>query len=319
MDADSSKKAIQVALSVNFIIFLTKAIGALLSGSAVMFSEALHSLADMFNSIFLLIGLYLAQRPPDQDHPFGHGREVYFWSFMASIFMLGVTSVGSLYKGVLHILHPNPLPSLAFPLSVLVVSSLFELYAVNIAANSMNKELNIQRRGVRKFKDAVFNFNQVANPAVKFVFLEDAIALLGVLLALLALFIVKATGFFILDGIISTVIGLLLGLMALMFAGQNKRIIIGQAAPESLTQAIGDAALAVDSVTDITDLKTMVLGPQDLLVNMEIEIAPSTTVEKLDFILADVQKRIQTKIPLVKFLNIEVSPDDSIQEWPKAL
>ncbi|NLI91259.1 MAG: cation diffusion facilitator family transporter [Peptococcaceae bacterium] len=319
MDADSSKKAVLIALGVNFSIFLTKAIGAWVSGSAVMFSESLHSLADMFNSIFLLIGIFLALRPPDQDHPFGYGKEVYFWSFMASIFMLGVTSAGSIYEGVRHILHANIEKSLCFPFIVLVVSLCSECFAVNVAANSVLKDLKIQQRGLKKLLYALCHFHQVSNPALKFVFIEDTLAFLGALLALAALILIKTTGIILFDGLVSVIIGLMLGFMALLFAKQNKEMIIGQAAPDRLEQAIGDAALAVDSVADVSELKTMVLGPQDLLVNMEIEIAPSTTVEKLDGILADVERKIRSNIPLVKHLSIKVAPDDYIQEWPKAL
>ncbi|RNC28581.1 MAG: Ferrous-iron efflux pump FieF [Candidatus Dichloromethanomonas elyunquensis] len=319
MDADSSKRAIFIALSVNLIIFLTKAIGAWISGSAVMYSESLHSLADMCNSVFLLIGLFLALRPPDQDHPFGYGKEVYFWSFMASIFMLGVTSAGSIYAGVQHMLSPEKIDSLFFPVIVLTISVCSEYFAVNVAANSVLKDLRVERSGIKRLTYALCNFHRVSNPVLKFVFVEDTVAFLGALLALSALIYIKATGILFFDGLVSVIIGILLGFMALLFAKQNKEMIIGQSAPDSLEQAIGDAALTVDSVADISDLKTMIVGPQDLLVNMEIEIAPATTVEKLDGILEDVERRIRDRIPFVKYLSIEVSPDDRVQEWPKAL
>jgi cation diffusion facilitator family transporter len=317
MDSQSSRKAVWVALAANLSIFMVKAVGAWISGSSAMFSEALHSLADMFNSIFLLVGLYLALRPADDEHPFGYGKEVYFWSFMASIFMLGVTSMGSIYKGYHSLTDPQYITDLGLSMAALGVSILVEIYAVYVAMTGVVRDVGVSAKGFDLIPKAFRNVGRVANPTVKFVFFEDLIALAGVLLAALALTLVELTGSTLFDGIVSILIGLLLGGMALMLAKENREMIIGQAAPDSLEQEIGDTALSVDLVTDVHDLKTMYVGPQDLLVNMEIEVSPDTTVEEMDDIVEHVEEQIRRKVPSVKHISIEVMPDDHIQDWQK--
>jgi len=318
MDPHSSRKAVWIALAANLSIFLIKALGAWYSGSAVMFSEALHSMADMFNSIFLLVGLYLSIRPADDEHPFGYGKEVYFWSFMASIFMLGITSMGSIYRGYETLLNPHSINDLGLTLTLLGLTILFESYAVYAAMNGVVKDVGIAAKGFGIIPQALQNIGKVSNPAVKFIFFEDLIALTGVILAALALVLVWLTGSIVFDAAISIFIGVLLGIMALILAKQNKGMIIGQAASDSLEQTIGDTALDVYMVSDVHDLKTMYVGPQDLLVNMEIEVPPDKTAEEIDDIVDDVEERIRLKVPSVKHISIEVTPDDQIQDWKKA-
>lgn len=318
MDPHSSQKAIWVALAANFSIFMVKAAGAWISGSAALFSEALHSMADMFNSIFLLIGLHLALRPADDEHPFGYGKEIYFWSFIASIFMLGVTSAGSIYKGIQNIIHPHQIENVGWSLVALGVSALVESYAVYMAMKGVLRDTGVSYQGFGIIPKAFRNVGRVSNPALKFVFFEDSIALLGVLLATLALVLVEFTGLLVFDGLISIVIGLLLGGMALFLAKENREMIIGQAAPDNMEQAIGDIAMSVDDVADVHDLKTMYVGPQDLLVNMEIEVSPDTTVEEMDDIVETVEKEIREKVPAVKHISIEVMPDDHVPDWQRS-
>ncbi len=318
MDSHSSRKAVWIALAANLSIFIVKALGAWISGSAAMFSEALHSMADMFNSIFLLVGLYLALRPADDEHPFGYGKEVYFWSFMASIFMLGVTSMGSIYRGYETLVTPHNIDDLGLSLAALGLSILVESYAVFTAMNGVVKDVGVVAKGFDLIPQAFRNIGNISNPAVKFVFFEDLIALTGVILAALALFLVWLTGSTFYDAAISILIGVLLGIMALMLAKENREMIIGQAASDSLEQAIRDTALDVNMVSDVHDLKTMYVGPQDLLVNMEIEVPPDKTAEEIDDIVEDVEERIRLKVPAVKHISIEITPDDQIQDWKKS-
>ncbi len=318
MDAHSSRKAVWVALGANLAIFMVKAVGAWLSGSAAMFSEALHSMADMFNSMFLLVGLYMALRPADNEHPFGYGKEVYFWSFMAAIFMLGVTSAGSIYKGLQNLFYPQHIDDLGLSITALGLSILFEAYAVYTAMNGVVRDVGITATGLSLIPRAFSNVRYVANPAVKFVFFEDLIAFVGVILAVTALVLIQVTGSTFFDGAMSILIGIMLGVMALMLAKENRERIIGQAAPDALEQAIGDSAMSVSQVFDVHDLKTMYVGPQDLLVNMEIEVSPDTTAAAIDDIVENVEEQIRRKVPTVKHLSIEVMPDDHIQDWQKS-
>lgn len=316
MDSSGSK-AVWIALFANFSIFVTKILAAWLGNSAAMFSEALHSLADLVNSIFLLLGMKLASRPADLEHPFGYGKEVYFWSFIASIFMLGVTSMGSLTRGYHQLINPHPIQGFHIIVFALTAAILFELYAVRAATKAVLTELSQSAKGFRAVKISLRNINSITNPAVKFVFFEDLAALAGVVIALLAVFISYLTGSSIYDGLASLVIGLLLGALALVLAYENRDLIVGRAAHPRIVQSIGDIALSVEGVTDVKEVKTMYIGSNSLLVNMTIETKPLLDVEIADDVTAEVEKRIVSKLHVVKDINIEVIADDNFPDWEK--
>lgn len=308
-------RALWVALGANLSIFAIKAVSALISNSAAMFSEALHSLADLVNSIFLLIGIRLAIRPADEEHPFGYGKEVYFWSFVASIFMLGVTSMGSLLKGYGQIKDPHPLEHFSLTIAALVIATCIEAIAVHSAMQGVLREAGHNAHGLKLIPESFQVLEKVANPAIKLVFFEDLVAFFGVVLALAAIVAVKLTNYLILDGLVSILIGVTLSILAITLAYENRELIIGRAATDSLEQLIGDIALNTPRVKDVHSLKTMYLGPKSLLVNMEIEVDPHMTVDKMDDVVADVESRIKQKIPIAHHFSIEVLADDQVPHW----
>jgi len=313
----TDSKAIWTALFANFGIFLVKMIASWWGNSAAMFSEALHSLADLVNSIFLLLGIKLASRPADIEHPFGYGKEVYFWSFIASVFMLGVTSMGSLTRGFHQITEPHAIQGLGLIVSCLLVAFIFEIYAVSVATKAVLAELAKPIKGLRAIRVSLKNINRITNPAVKFVFFEDLAALVGVIIALLAVLISYATGNPIYDGLASIIIGLILGLLALILAYENRDMIVGRAAHPRIVEKIGDIAIGVEGVTDVKEVKTMYIGSNSLLVNMTIETKPRLDVEVADDVVAEVEKQIVTKLDMVKEINIEVIADNNFADWEK--
>jgi len=311
----TGSKAIWIALLANFSIFVIKMLAAWLGSSAAMFSEALHSLADLANSVFLLLGMKLASRPADLEHPFGYGKEVYFWSFIASVFMLGVTSMGSLTRGYHQIIEPQAIEGIEIITISLLAAAIFEVYAVFAATRAVIAELAKPTKGFRALGVSLRNINSITNPAVKFVFFEDLAALGGVIIALLAVFISHATGNPIYDGIASMLIGLILGLLALVLAYENRDMIVGRAAHPKIVKNIGDIAMGVEGVTDVKEVKTMYIGSNSLLVHMTIETKPLLDVEIADDVVAEVEKRIVTKLNIVKEINIEVIADDNFPDW----
>lgn len=315
MDLKSSNKAVWIALIANMLIFIVKIISSKIANSTAMFSEALHSLADLFNSFFLLLGLKLSTRPPDEEHPFGYGKEVYFWSFVAAIFMLGVTSTGSITKGYRQIVEDIPLTNYIIPLTALVVSILFEIVAVYFAIQGVIKDTNCEVKGWRMIPASFKVIKEVSNPAVKFVFFEDIAALSGVVLAFIALSIAGLTDLHILDGIASILIGVILGILALLLALENREMIIGKSAQERVEQEIGDLAMRVSRVRDIHSLKTMYLGPRNLLVNMEIEVNPYMTVDQSDEVIEEVENVIRENQPMAQHFSIEVLADEHHKDW----
>jgi cation diffusion facilitator family transporter len=310
-------KAVWIALFANLLIFVTKAIAAWIGNSAAMFSEALHSLSDLVNSIFLLLGMKLALRPADMDHPFGYGKEVYFWSFIASVFMFGVTSMGSLTRGYHQVVDPHPIEAVELLAIALSLAVLFETFAVRAAIRAVLNDVGVQARGLKVIAAAFKNINNVSNPAVKFVFYEDSAALVGVIVALIAVAISHITNNIIFDGIASIIIGIILGVMAIMLAYENRDMIVGRAAQPNIIKRIGDIAMKVPGVTDVKEIKTMYIGANSLLVNMTIETKPRLNIEYADDVVAEVEKRIVKRLNIVKEINIEVIADDKVSDWQK--
>lgn len=310
-----STKAIWAALGANFAIFVIKLISAIISGSAAMFSEALHSVADFFNSIFLLIGMRLAVRPEDEEHPFGYGKEVYFWSFLASVFMLGVTSMGSIFRGYHQIIDPEPLENFNLVIGALILTIIFECYAVYSATRAVLADAGREEKGFAMFTKVFDAVGDVKNPAVKFIFFEDMVALSGVFLALIAIILVKYTGKLVVDGVVSMLIGVILAILALLLGLENRSMIIGRAADDETELNIGNLAMTIPHVRDIHSLKTMFVGPHSLLVHMEIELTPELVVEKADDVIALVETVIREKVPEAKYFSIEIMADDYHKDW----
>ncbi|MGE5415876.1 MAG: cation diffusion facilitator family transporter [Acidobacteriota bacterium] len=311
-----NSRPIWFALAANLLICLTKFIAALFSGSSAMFSEALHSVADSVNSVFLLIGLKSGSRPADDDHPFGYGKEVYFWSLVASIFMLGVTSSGAMIKGINQVRMPAEIDNYLITFGALGFAIIFEGVAVNVAARAVARESGQAITGFPGiWLKALKSVGEVGNPSIKFVFYEDSIALLGVIIALVGLVVVKLTGWLIIDGIVSVFIGLLLAFMALVMASENRILLVGCAADDKIELRIGKSTLQMSEVTDIHSLKTMKIGPSALLVNMLIEVDPDLPVEDVDDVVDKVEQNIIKAVPEVKHCTIEVMADDGVKDW----
>lgn len=161
------------------------------------------------------------------------------------------------------------------------------------------------------------NIHNVANPAVKFVFWEDLAALIGVIIALISVFISEITNNIVYDGIASIIIGLMLGALAIMLAYENRDMIVGRAAHPNIVTRIGDIAMSVPGVTDVKEIKTMYIGAHSLLVNMTVETKPRLNIELADDVVAEVEKKIVTKLHIVKEINIEVIADDNVNNWQK--
>lgn len=310
-----SKRAIIAAFAANISIFVLKFIIALISHSAVIFSESLHTLADSVNSIFLILGFYLSIRPADEEHPFGYGMETYFWTFLASIFTLGVTSMGSIYRGIIQLIHPVRIENLDISFIVLGVVLLIETGAAFVASQAVMTDSGERPKGISSMVFAWRALKKVTNPSVKFVFFEDSFAVAGVLLAIISLVIVKLTGNILADGLTSILIGVLLGFLAITLGLENRNAILGMPAFEPVEEEIGDVAMSVPDVEDVHDIKTLHVGPRAIIVNMEIEVDPDIEIEEADDIAAEVERRIKEAIPEVTHVSIELLADDELQTW----
>lgn len=201
--AGSSKKVIYAALAGNFLIAVTKFIAAVITGSSAMFSEGVHSIVDTCNQILMLYGLKRSEKPADEHFPFGHGKEVYFWSFVVAIMIFAVGSGISIYEGVQHILDPSPIDDPTINYIVLSLGIVFEGAAWYFALTEFTRA-----KGKWGYLEAV---QRGKDPTMFVVLFEDSAAIIGLLVAMIGIFLADKTGLLWLDGLASVIIGLILG------------------------------------------------------------------------------------------------------------
>jgi len=300
-------RPVRIALAANIGIFMVKAASAYITGSAAMFSETLHSLADSMNSVFLILGIYLASRPADRTHPFGYGKEVYFWSFVAAMFMLGVVSVSSIYRGFDQITHETTVVNINVALIALAISIGLEAVAVSFAIQALTRCAN-QMGGVCT-KNPFKAFRAVNDPTLKLIFVEDTVALFGVSIALGFIAVVRQTNLHVLDGYASIIIGLVLGVLAIFLAMENRQKLIGAAADEVTEKRIAEIALQEPGIKGVLSVKTMFMGSNRMIVHLLVESAREIRLEKLDDLMQNVEKRIKQEIPTVVDCFIEPVAD----------
>ncbi|BES72867.1 cation diffusion facilitator family transporter [Marinobacter nanhaiticus D15-8W] len=295
--AGSSKKVIYAALAGNFMIACTKFVAAVITGSSAMFSEGIHSLVDTGNQVLLLYGMKRAARPADKRFPFGHGKEVYFWSFVVAILIFAVGSGVSIYEGVRHILHPTPIEDPTINYIVLGLGILFEGAAWFFAFTEFSRA-----KGKWGYIEAV---QRGKDPTMFVVLFEDSAAMLGLLVAMGGIYLAHTTGMFWLDGLASVIIGLILGGTAIWLAYETKGLLIGEAANKTVIAGIRKIATETPQVDEVNELLTMHMGPDFILVNLSVKFTPQNSVAELERVIADLDHRIKASYPQAKRIFVE--------------
>ena len=295
--ASSSKKVIYAALIGNALIAVTKFGAATVTGSSAMLAEGIHSLVDTGNQGLLLYGLHKAKKPPDTQFPFGHGKEVYFWSFVVAIMIFALGSGISLYEGVIHILHPKPVQNPLINYVVLGLALIFEGGAWFFAFKEFR-----QIKGTWSYVQAV---QRGKDPTIFMVLFEDSAAVLGLLVAFLGIWLGQLTGMVYLDGIATFIIGLILGGTAIWLAYETKGLLIGESANPEVVQNIRDIAKHLSGVEHVNEVLTMHMGPEFILVNISVDFQDSVMSKEIEHSVANLDNEIKTHHPLVKRVFVE--------------
>jgi cation diffusion facilitator family transporter len=291
-----SLKSILYALAANFAIFLAKIAAALFTGSGAMLAEAIHSLADTGNQGLLLLGIRQAKRPPSPDYPLGHGKEIYFWSFIVALILFSMGGLFSIYEGY-HKLHdPEPLKS---PFIALVVL-LFSLVAEAISLWGCVREINKERNG-RSF---VRWFRETRNSALLVVFGEDIAALLGLAFATVAVLLTIITGNPFFDALGSMVIGLLLVVIAFFIGLETKSLLVGQGVDPALKQKMITLLNERHEVETVLNILTMQLG-DDVMVAVKARMRPTGSEQQLIANINTCEQALKAAFPQVQFLFFE--------------
>tara|TARA_R110002096_G_scaffold152824_17_gene316202 strand:+ start:9632 stop:10564 length:933 start_codon:yes stop_codon:yes gene_type:complete len=295
--SSSSKKVIYAALAGNSLISVTKFIAAFYSGSSAMLSEGIHSLVDTGNQVLLLHGLKRAQRPADEKFPFGHGKEIYFWSFVVAILIFAVGAGISIYEGIHHILAPSKMGDPTLSYIVLGSALVFEGAAWGFALREFTRS-----KGKWGYLDAV---KRGKDPTLFVVLFEDSAAMLGLLVAFAGIAITQYTGDPLYDGIASVFIGLILGGTAIWLAYETQSLLIGESANPELVKGIRTITDQFSTVDAVNELLTMHMGPNYILITMNVDFKDDLSITELEQTIADIDLQIKQAFPRVKRIFIE--------------
>jgi cation diffusion facilitator family transporter len=298
--ASESRRLVVLALIANAVIAVTKFIAAGISGSAAMFSEGIHSVADTGNQVMLLRGDVASRYDPNARHPFGRGKEIYFWAFMVAVFLFVGGSVLSIVTGIDRIRHPDEHgeAGLVFSLVVLAVAAFFEIF---IAFRPAIRQFNRLRMG----RGIWTTLKESKDPALIVVLFEDSAAVIGLFIAATGLILTEVTGNGVWDGIASVLIGILLAGAAWVIAVEMKALLVGEAASREDRAAIRAATYSVEEVHHVARLLTMQLSPEEVLINMDLVFDEGLSDNDIERAIVEVEERIQSGVPSATRIFIE--------------
>ncbi len=307
----SSKRAIYAAILGNFAIAVTKFLGAAVSGSSAMLTEGIHSLVDTGNGGLLLLGIRRSKRPPDDQHPYGYGKSLYFYTLLVAVLIFGLGGGISLYEGILHTLDPGhggPTGATVFGVTisgltlntiVLVSAIIFEGFAFRTAWQEFNKA-----RGDEGLVEAI---RSSKDPTTFTVLFEDSAAMAGLVVALVGVHLTEALHMPIIDGIASILIGLILCAVASLLVWESKKLLLGEAADPELQDGIRRIARDDGSVESVLRMMTLHMGPNSLVLNMDLKFRADLDAEKITATINRLEHKIREAHPDVQFIFIEAA------------
>ncbi len=293
----SSRKVIFAALVGNALIAISKFIAAAVTGSSAMFSEGIHSLVDTGNQILLLHGIKRAARPASPEFPFGHGKELYFWSFIVALLIFALGAGISIYQGLYQLVDPQPMEHAYVNYIVLGLAVIFEGFAWAVALIEFSKVKGKWGyvRAIQRGKD----------PTLFVVLFEDSAALLGLLVALLGVGLSQITGNPVYDGIASVVIGCILAVAAIWLAYETKSLLIGESANKEVVQSIRVMAASCEEIEHVNDVLTMHMGPDFILVNLSVDFDNQIDAGRVEQVIALLSDKIKSEFAQVKKIYVE--------------
>ena len=297
--------AVLGALFANALIALLKLAAAIITGSSGMMAEALHSIADTTNQIFLLLGLRFYKRPASSKHPFGFGKERFFWSFIAAIFIFGVGATYAIYEGIQKLAHPHAPSHLKWAYWVLGISFVLESGSITLAIYQEVHEAHHEGLTFSQY------LRESKDPTAKTVLFEDSAALLGIVIAGAGLVLTDyqvggAAGAYW-DGVASILIGLVLAIVAFVLARSSRGLLLGEAASKKSVDAIKKAMESHRNVERVVELLTMHLAPKQILINSHVQLKQGLVLEDVEKTILEVEDLIKQAEPKVEMIFLEAA------------
>lgn len=297
-----SRITILVALAANLFLAAAKLIAGVLTGSAALLAEAAHSAADTFDQLALLGSIRLGRRPPDDEHPFGHGKERFFWAFVAAVWIFLAGAVFSIGEGVLALRGHQPAGGTEAGLVVLAV-------ALAAEGTSLARAVRQVRRGADRSRDSLGRYvRELRDPAPRIVMLEDGAAVVGVLLAAAGLVARSVTGQEAYDAAASIAIGVLLIAVAIAVGAHAKALLLGESARPVVRDTIERELLQHPAVESVPALLTMHVGPDDLIVAADVELRDELTVTDVERVTGEITARLRDVEPTVRHVFLQPAP-----------
>jgi cation diffusion facilitator family transporter len=289
------------ALAANFMIAVSKGVGAVITGSGAMLAETLHSLSDCVNQVLLLVGIKQAARPPSEKYPLGQGRNLYFWSFMVAMLLFLGGGAYSIYEGVHKLQHPEPLSNPVIAIAILGVSLAIEGWAMSGALKAVK-----ERRGNRPL---IQYLRETKDSDLVVIFGEDLAACIGLALALVAIVISALTGDPLFDAVGTLCIGAVLIGVAVFLAVEVKSLLLGEAADPALLEIIQKCAAEDPRIVKVLRTLTVQQGPGEILVALKLQYKPDLTSASLVESINQFEQKLQERAPEVRWSFVE--PDDA--------
>jgi cation diffusion facilitator family transporter len=271
---------------------------AILSGSIIMVTQVLEGFSDLIASGLLLVGLKRSMQKDDKTHPFGYGREIYFWSLMSAILMFGLTATVSFYLGWQRFFHPQPVKDLGVALTILVITFFTNGYAFFLSCRRLLRK--------RPLKHILKIFYKSSLVETKTTFTLDLMGTIASLFGAIALGIYVRTGDIRFDGLGAMVIGVTLAIFSLFLVSGIRELLVGKRASDEVESKIESAALSVGEVKQVLDLKTLHLGPEKLLVDLDVHMEERLGTRELEVLMDKIKAKIREEVPSAKYIQVEL-------------
>ncbi len=297
MSSEGGKRAIIAALLANVGIAITKFIAWALSGSSAMLAEGVHSLADSGNQLLLLLGGRKAKRAPDREHPFGYGRERYIYAFIVAIVLFSIGGLFSIWEGISKIRDPHTLAMWWLPLVVLAIAIVLESFSLRTAIKESRPH-----KGAASWLTFI---KRSKSPELPVILLEDFAALVGLVFAFLGVGLTALTGNTVFDAAATILIGALLIAVAVIIGIETKSLLVGEGATAEDVQKIQLALGDAKEINRIIHMKTLYLGPDELMVGAKVSLPASTTMGEVSVIINMAERRIRAAVPAARVIYIE--------------
>lgn len=306
--ATESKTAIFAAIAGNLAIAATKFVAALFTGSSAMLSEGIHSVVDTGNGGLMLFGIYKSRKPPDEAHPFGHGRELYFWTLIVGILIFAIGGGMSVYEGFTHLAHPVSTEDPTWNYAVLGFATLFEGTTWVFGWKAFSAE-----RGKKGVLEAIHTSK---DPTSFSVLLEDSAALVGLVLAFLGIFLGRQLGLPQLDGVASVLIGVLLCAVAVLMVYESKGLLVGEGLDRDTLEELRALVDADPDVEHVQHLHTIYQGARSVLLVIELRFRHTTSEPEIRRAVARLKRNVQARYPEIRriFFGAESLAEDGLDE-----